>query len=122
MSDEQASGQENIDAIVTGNVTLVGRDIHVLNVLGADSKEARAEIVTTSGHRIVLDDDAGTVTIASADGLTIILDDRSNKIIMQSIGNIELSAAGSLAMQAVGNIQIQAAGLVEIKGTHVALN
>ena len=89
------------------------------NIIGGDEL---VEIVTTGGHRIILDDSRSTVTLSSKDGLCIILDDESNKISIESFGSIELDAKANLSMKAGANVSISGKGKVDIKGAIVNIN
>jgi hypothetical protein len=86
------------------------------------------------GHRIVLDESAGSVQVSISDlskNLSIVIDTTSGKIgITTTVGQIELSAkAGKISLDATaidvhasGVLNLSGDGAVVIKGTTVNIN
>lgn len=71
-------------------------------------KNERRCVVSRAGTRVVLDDDAGTVTLESADGKARIILDAANKVTLEA-------DSGDVCLQAPG-------GTVEVVANEIAIN
>ncbi|PJF45064.1 MAG: type IV secretion protein Rhs [Phototrophicales bacterium] len=87
----------------------------------ASGKVKERLIQTRTGHKIrMVDEDSGDdfIEIIDAHGHTSIkFDAASQKIILNSTGDIELTSKGTIKMSATRNIQMEARGSVSVKGT-----
>jgi uncharacterized protein involved in type VI secretion and phage assembly len=87
-----------------------------------DDAKKKVEIVTAGGHKVVLDDSNKKVEIVTAGGHKAVLDDSGRKVSIESSGDLEVKAGANLKISANANIDVQASGQVSIKGAMVNLN
>ncbi len=83
--------------------------------------EETIEIITTGGHRILLDDASGVVILSTSAGLRIVMDDSNNTVKLESQGNIELDAQ-TIDIKASGSLSLKADVMVSINGALVKIN
>jgi uncharacterized protein involved in type VI secretion and phage assembly len=90
-------------------------------------------IVSRSGHTLKFDDTRGSERIEIVDkskGLKITIDSSSNKIQIESSGDVEVSApqgafkvtAQSVDIEATGQMKLQAGGTMTVQGATVNIN
>jgi uncharacterized protein involved in type VI secretion and phage assembly len=90
-------------------------------------------IVSRSGHTLKFDDTGGAERIEIVDkskGLKITIDSSSNKIQIESSGDVEVSApqgafkvsAQSVDIEATGQMKLQAGGIMTVQGATVNIN
>jgi uncharacterized protein involved in type VI secretion and phage assembly len=81
-------------------------------------------IVSRSGHRITLDDTAGSERIEITDhaGKQAVLLDGSSVTVRADDGKVTVSASGDVTVSAGGNLTLKATGTVAISGQQVTIN
>ena len=84
--------------------------------------EEQIEIVTKSGHKIILDDAQQKMEIITHGGSQIILDDSNGRVHIKSSGNVELQANGNMDLTANGDMNLKANGQVNVRGSLINLN
>jgi formylmethanofuran dehydrogenase subunit C len=94
-----------------------------------DNAANKIEIITRSGHQLVMDDADKKITIQSAGGLKVVMSDTDKKVTVTSNGAVEIAAATDLALkganvkiEASANLDLQAGGPATVKGATVSLN
>ena len=89
---------------------------------GQEEREDRVELITASGHHIIMDDKEGTMILSTAHGVVIILNDLNQEITVESQGSISLRAETEISLQAMRRISIDCSGEVDVKGSIIELN
>ncbi|MEM7330547.1 MAG: VgrG-related protein [Chloroflexota bacterium] len=84
--------------------------------------QAKVEIATSAGHKLLLDDSGKKLEIKTKGGLKLTLDDNGRSITVNSSGNIKLQANGNLDLNANGSLNLNANGQVNVKGAMINLN
>lgn len=101
-------------------------------------------IRSRAGHHVTFDDgdDGGNVTVETADGTRVVLDDADSEAVVieddagqtqltfePDTGNVTLSAGGTLTIEATnlelsgdGNVSIEASGVLSLDGALVTIN
>lgn len=81
-------------------------------------------IKTKSGHKIIFNDKEGSrsITISDKNGNNIVLNTETNKITINSIGDLQISAANNLIVTAGGNITRTAGGTIHDYGSIIDHN
>jgi uncharacterized protein involved in type VI secretion and phage assembly len=81
-------------------------------------------IVSRSGHRITLDDTAGSerIEITDHDGKQAVVLDGSSITVRADAGKVSVSASGDVTVSAGGNLTLKATGTVAISGQQVTIN
>lgn len=86
-----------------------------------DDQQNKVTLVTAAGHQLTLDDANKQIELTSEGGLVVRLDDNSSTITVESSSNLELKAA-NIKVEADSNIDIKAGGQVNVKGSMINLN
>ena len=87
-----------------------------------EENEASITIETAGGHQIVLDDDSGKILVKSKGGQELSIDDSGSQVLVKGSGTVEIEANTNLAIKANGNMNLEASGNVTIKGALIQLN
>ena len=79
-------------------------------------------IVARNNHRLEFDDDADKVTIATGDGKhSIVLDQKGNKIVITTTGDIEVGSDANLTVKAPSGFSLETSGDFKLKATNVTI-
>ena len=78
-------------------------------------------VKTASGHKVVLDDDAGTVVVTDSNGNTITLDSAGTKLEDPNGNSVTLDSSGIKLADANGNELTMAAAGVTLKGATISV-
>jgi uncharacterized protein involved in type VI secretion and phage assembly len=80
-------------------------------------------LVSRHGHRVELHDADEVVTIATGDGKqTIVLDQASGKVTINTTGNVEVAAEQALTIDAATGITLQSDGELTLKANGISLD
>jgi phage protein D/phage baseplate assembly protein gpV len=110
-------------AVASGSVkrrVWVTRSGHTLAF--SDENPATITIKSAAGHALVIDDDAGKIEVSTAGGQTIVVDDNGNSLQVKGGGQISIEAGTNMTIKASGNMNLEASGQMTIKGAVVQLN
>jgi uncharacterized protein involved in type VI secretion and phage assembly len=92
----------------------------VTDVVASDGKVVKRGLVTTKGHKIVLNESTSdsSIQIATSDGGFTLLFDETNKTIkVKSSGKLEISADQDITIEGKANISIKAGADLNLEGT-----
>ncbi len=83
--------------------TLQSRVGHIIQLIDEDKGESKTgiHIITEAGHQIYLNDSDKKILIKSKAGHTIELNDATKTMNIESIGNLNIKAAGNITIQGV---------------------
>jgi filamentous hemagglutinin family protein len=80
-------------------------------------------LVSRNGHTVELHDKDDTITIATGDGKhQLVLDQKNNKIVLQTSGDIEVKSDAKLAVSAPSGMTFESTGELEIKANGVTID
>ena len=80
-------------------------------------------LVSRNGHKIELHDKDDTITIATGDGKhVLVLDQKGNKVTLQTSGDIEVTSDAALSVSATSGMKFSSNGEVEIKANGVTID
>jgi uncharacterized protein involved in type VI secretion and phage assembly len=80
-------------------------------------------VVSRNGHTVELDDKADTITITTGDGKhKIVLDQQSNKVVLETAGNVEVTSQATLKVNATSGLQLESSGAFELKANGVTID
>lgn len=99
---------------------LVTRTGH--KVLFHDENPATVTIESAAGHKIVIDDDNSKIELTTSRGNSLVLDDNGQKVAINSVGALAIEASTNLTVKANGNMNLEASGNMTVKGAIIQLN
>jgi uncharacterized protein involved in type VI secretion and phage assembly len=80
-------------------------------------------LVSRKGHRIELHDGDDVITVATGDGNhQIVVDQKGSKVVIETSGDVEVTAKGKMAVKAPSGMTIESSGALELKGMGVTID
>lgn len=99
-----------------------GKDKLPVNPLDG-GKVVKRTLVSRNGHRIELDDKDDVITIATGDGKQkIMLDQKGDKIVLETTGDVQVSSKASLSFSAPDGLKLESSGAFELKANGVTID
>lgn len=87
-----------------------------------DDANKKVEILTSGGHKVTMDDQGKKLELASSGGHKVTMDDNGRKLTVSSTGDMEVKAGMNLKLQSSMNLDVQAGGILTLKGSLVKIN
>jgi uncharacterized protein involved in type VI secretion and phage assembly len=86
-------------------------------------KVVKRTLVSRNGHRIELDDKDDLITIATGDGKhKVVLDQKSNKVVLETNGDVEVTSKASLSIKTSSDLKLESEGSLSVKGNGVSID
>jgi uncharacterized protein involved in type VI secretion and phage assembly len=80
-------------------------------------------LVSRKGHRVELHDRDDAITVSTADGNhRIVVDQKGSKVVIETSGDVEVTAKGNLAVKAPSGMKVESSGALELKGNGVTID
>jgi uncharacterized protein involved in type VI secretion and phage assembly len=80
-------------------------------------------LVSRKAHKLELHDKDDAITLATGDGKhRVVIDQKGSKIIVETAGDVEVSAKGKVGVKASGDVKVEASGKLELKGNGVTID
>jgi uncharacterized protein involved in type VI secretion and phage assembly len=80
-------------------------------------------LVSRKAHKLELHDKDEAITIVTGDEKhRIVLDQKGSKIIVETSGDVEVTAKGNVSVKATSDLKLEASGKIEIKGNGVTID
>ncbi len=89
--------------------------------LDDDGDQGKIELVTNTGHKIELDDQAGKMTLSDKAGNQLVLDANANSLTVEIGGNQDQTVGGNLTINVTGTATVSAPSGVTIDSTSIKL-
>ncbi|MHB1354895.1 MAG: VgrG-related protein [Anaerolineae bacterium] len=87
-----------------------------------EESPASITIETAGGHQVILNDDDGLIHLKSVGGQEIKVDDNGSQVVIKGTGELKIETAANMTIKANGNINLEASGMMTIKGATIQLN
>jgi phage protein D/phage baseplate assembly protein gpV len=87
-----------------------------------EESPASITIETAGGHQVILNDDDGLIHLKSKGGQEIKVDDNGSQVAIKGTGELKIETSANVTIKASGNMNLEASGMMTIKGATIQLN